>query len=293
MRFILLSMSQHQNKRARFRRNFPIIKSTGLVEPFSPHKLNSSLRRSGLPPHKTLAITNEVIKSITPGMRTKDIYRKAYKLVRQESTYAAVHYSLKRAILELGPTGFEFERFVAKYFNALGFETKIGAILPGEFVKHEVDIVATKNAKEKIYVECKFHNQLGRSNDIKIALYVKARWDDLKNGPEGKSITDFYLVSNTTFSLDAIAYAKGTGLKLLGVNAPLEESFLDKITHGKLYPVTSLRRLKKYHIGELLKKDIFLCQELLNQRNFLKKLGLVDNEIDLIFSDVYSLLKEK
>lgn len=282
-------MSKYHHKWTRGKKKFPIIKSSGFAEPFSAQKLNASLRRSGLPPKKSQAITDEIIKTISPGSRTKDIYRKAYQLVRRESSMAAAHYSLKRAILELGPTGFEFERFVAKYFQAIGFETKVGVVLDGEFVKHEVDVVA-KGGNSLLFVECKFHNHIGRPNDIKVALYVKARWDDLKNGPEGKKLTDFYLVSNTTFTIDAIQYAKGTGLKLLGVNAPPEESFLDKINRYKLYPITSLRRLRKYEIGELLKKDIILCQELLKERTFLKRLGRSEQEIDLIFSDISNLL---
>ena len=116
--------------------------------------------------------------------------------------------------------------------------------MQGEFVRHEVDVVATK-ANYQIYVECKFHNNEGHRNDIKTVLYVKARWDDLKNGPDGKYLHEFYVSSNTAFSSDAIAYAKGVGLKLLGVNAPEKESLLDKIKIHKLYPITSLKRLKK------------------------------------------------
>lgn len=284
-------MSKRHHKWPRVKRNLPIVKSTGFIEPFSPGKLITSLQRSGLPEDKSQNITKKVLKSVTPGTRTQDIYRRAYKLVRLESPTAAVHYSLKRAILELGPTGFEFERFVAKYFKAIGYATKVGVVVNGEFVKHEVDIIAT-NADSCAYVECKFHNHLGRSNDIKIALYVKARWDDLKNGPSGKKITDFYLVTNTTFSVDAIDYATGTGLKLLGVNAPPEESFLQKISRHKLYPITSLRRLKKYMIGELLKQDIILCQELIHERKALRRLGLSDQEIELIFADIDHLLRK-
>jgi len=31
-----------------------------------------------------------------------------------------------------------------------------------------------------IFVEAKFHNRLGVKTDLKVALYVKARFDDLK-----------------------------------------------------------------------------------------------------------------
>ncbi|MFZ4713180.1 MAG: restriction endonuclease [Bacteriovoracaceae bacterium] len=270
--------------------NFTVLKSEGHKEPFSPQKLHNSLRRSGLPTETCHAITQKVGENVVPGMSTKDIYKHAFKLVSRESSMAAVHYSLKRAILDLGPTGFEFEVFVARYFEALGFETKVGVTIPGEFVKHEVDVVA-KAGDSFTFVECKFHNYIGRKNDIKIVLYVKARWDDLKNGPEGKSLHDFYLATNTSFSSDALAYAKGTGLKLLGLNAPADENFIHKIIHHRLYPITSLKRLKKHIRNELLSRGIILCKELLQKKRLLMELGLIEEDIEQLFSDIRSLIE--
>ena len=60
-------------------------------------------------------------------------------------------------------------------------------------------------------IECKSHNRFGIKNDIKTALYVKARWDDLKEGPDGKKVESFVLASNTSFTKDALVYAEGTG----------------------------------------------------------------------------------
>jgi len=272
-------------------RSFRITKSSGAEETFSSKKLQNSLKRSGLPNDSCQEIARQVTQNLSPGMTTKEIYKKAFKLVEQESSLAAVHYSLKRAILELGPTGFEFENFVAKYFEQLGFDTTVDVIVQGEFVKHEIDVVA-KASDSLSFIECKFHNFVGRKNDIKVALYVKARWDDLKNGPEGKNLTDFYLVSNTVFSADAIEYSRGTGLKLLGVNAPPEESFLEKIIRHKLYPITSLKRLKKHIREELLKSGIVLCKELLQEKRYLLKLRMTEDEIELLFKDILHLLED-
>jgi Holliday junction resolvase-like predicted endonuclease len=234
----------------------------------------------------------EVTRHVKSGTSTKDIYRKAFKLINQESTVAAVHYSLKRAILELGPTGYAFEHFVGRYFSELGYETEVGVTLQGKYVGHEVDVVA-RTPSEKVFVECKFHNSIGKKNDIKTALYVKARWDDLKEGKEGKDLVDFYLASNTAFTKDVIQYAQGTGLKLLGINAPADESFIDKIRRYKLYPVTSIRRIKKYIKDALIENDILTCKELLHEEKLLYRLGLKENEIDLIFKDIHYLLERK
>lgn len=267
-----------------------ILKSTGELEVFSENKLKRSLHRAGLRPKYCKEISKEVAQKIKPGISTNEIFKHTVKLIRKKSPIAATHYSLKKSLLELGPTGFEFEYFVSKYFEEIGFTTYVGIVVQGEFVRHEIDVVASK-PNYQAYIECKFHNNSGRTNDIKIVLYVKARWDDLKNGPDGKYLKEFYVASNTAFSRDAIDYAKGTGLKLLGVNAPLEESFLDKIKKHKLYPITSLRRLKKIYCRELLLKKIILCRDLLNEKNLMIKIGMTDEEIHAIFNDINKLIQ--
>jgi hypothetical protein len=266
-----------------------VIKTNGEYEVFSTKKLRKSLQRTGLKPKYCSEIARKVSDNISPGIRSKDIFNQTYKLVSKQSSIAAIRYSLKKSILELGPTGFVFEYFVSKYFETIGFKTSIDNILQGEFVRHEVDIVAIKK-NYKICVECKFHNISNIKNDVKVVLYVKARWDDLKNGPAGKNLREFYLVSNTSFTKDAIVYAKGTGLHLLGVNAPEDESFLDKIEKYKLYPITSLKRLKSIYCQELIREKIILCTDLLNEREMLIKIGMSEEEIKNIFKDIEKVM---
>lgn len=267
-----------------------IVKSTGNLEIFSAKKLQKSIERTGLQPKISKKISHNVSKKIMPGCNTREIYKHTIQLINKESPIAAVHYSLKKSLQELGPTGYEFELFVSKYFEAIGFETQVGVIVAGKFVKHEVDVVA-KKSKYLIYTECKFHNNPARKNDIKTVLYVKARWDDLKSGPQGSNLREFYLATNTVFTTDALIYSKGTRLKLLGVNAPEDESFLDKIKRYKLYPITSLKRLKFRHRHQLLANKIILCKDLLNERNFLIDIGLSDKEITNLFNDIHRVLQ--
>ncbi len=274
------------------RQKHHIVKSSGEVEVYSAKKLQRSLLRTGLNPKYCKQITKEITEKIKPGTSTRDIYKTTVKLVHKHSHIAATHYSLKQSLLELGPTGYEFEHFVARYFDTIGYQTYVGIMLQGEFVRHEVDIVASKK-NYQAYIECKFHNNSGRKNDIKTVLYVKARWEDLKNGPDGKYLHEYYVATNTAFTSDAIVYAKGTGLNLLGINAPEDESFLDKIKKHKLYPITSLKRLKKIYMQELLRKNIILCKELLEEKNFLLKLGMTDEEIRSLFNDVNRLIDDE
>lgn len=269
-----------------------IYKSSGGVEPFSRKKLFQSLKRSGLSIDKCNRITNQIYREIKQGDNTKNIYEKALRLVNKESHYAAVQYSLKKAIFELGPAGHYFEKYVARYFNAIGFYTQTGVILEGLWVKHEVDIVAVKD-KEKFYVECKFHNKIGKKNDIKTALYVKSRWEDLKKGPEGKNLSGFYLVSNTGFSKDAIRYSEGTGLGLLGVNAPADKPFLEEIKEMQLYPVTSLKRLPRSLKNYLLSKDVLLAEEVVTQLPILERFGMGQDEVEAVIFEIELLTRKR
>lgn len=274
------------------RRHFNIIKASGRPEPFSKNKLYQSIQHTGLSPKACKSITEKIANELNEGFKTRDIYHKALHLVKESSQVAAVQYSLKRALFDLGPSGHNFELFVSKYFEAKGHKTKTCQLIQGKFVKHEVDVITEKDGF-KNFVECKFHNRLGIKNDIKIALYVKARWDDLKSGPDGKLLKSFYLASNTAFSLDAITYANGSGLKLLGINAPTERSFLDEIKDLKLYPITSLRCIKKSLKESLINKKIILAKDLCGREDLLIQLGINDSIIREIMSEVNILCEGK
>ncbi len=258
-------------------RQFKILKASGRSETFSRKKLLQSLERTGLAPRQCREISARVANEVAEGSQTRDIFKKTLRLVKESSPLGAVNYSLKRSLFDLGPEGHHFETYVARYFEAIGFTTDTCNVLTGKFVRHEVDVVAIKDGAEN-FCECKFHNHAGIKNDIKVALYVKARWDDLREGPAGAQLRAFYVVSNTSFTQDAVTYANGTGLKLLGVNMPASESFLDKIKKLKLYPLTSLRRLPKTYRKVLLSKGVVLAREVLAQKSLLLKLGLHEDD---------------
>jgi hypothetical protein len=276
-------------QRIKLKKNFNVIKSSGTTEPFSKKKLYTSIHHTGLLPKTCKKITDKVAAELDEGFKTRDIYRKALNLVRESSPVAAIHYSLKRALFDLGPSGHPFENFVGKYFEAKGFETKTCQTIQGKFVKHEIDVVGTKD-NQKIFAECKFHNHQGIKNDVKITLYVKARWDDVKDGPEGRNLKYFFLASNTSFSLDAIMYAEGSGLQLLGVNAPKELSFFDEIKKMRLYPITSLKQINRHFKSRLLASGFVLAKELTSQQKLLIQMGMTDVEIGRLMNEIQLLV---
>lgn len=266
-------------------KKFKIIKSSGFTEDYSPEKLKRSLALSGLHSHETEDVINTIeshLEKVDEGT-TEEIFKKARDVIYKKSHLAGLKYSLKAAILDLGPTGFVFERFIAKALTYQGFNTKVDLIYPGKCVNHEIDLVAQKD-HYILLGECKFHNIPNVKNDLKTALYVKARMDDVRDNPKNQ-FNDFYLISNTSFSKDAIAYAKCSGLKLIGFNFPEERNLYSMIEENHLYPITSLLHVKKNDIQLLLEQGIILCKDLCEHTEILSRLGYSDADIDKILRD--------
>lgn len=268
-----------------------VLKNSGEEQPYLKEKLLKSLKHTCLSNDACSSIVEEVTNEITPKTSSNEIFEKTSSLLKKKSKLAAAQYSLKRALFDLGPEGHNFETFVARYFEEIGYATLECVTVPGMFVTHEIDVIATR-PKKKIFVECKFHNRLGIKNDIKIALYVKARWDDVKSGPQGKTLTGYFLASNTSFSKDALIYSKGTGLQLLGVNAPEGNSFLDEIKNLKLYPITSLTKISSSIKRQLLAKKIIAAKDLLDQKELLHTLGCSLEQMNEVCEEICFLTKD-
>lgn len=256
-----------------------IIKSDGKKELFNEQKLILSLVLAGASRSVAESVLKEVRAVITPGMSTHDIYRVARSILHDSQRHIVARYSLRRAVAALGPTGFPFEKFVSEIFRARGFEVMTDQMITGGCTTHEVDIVAY-NDTELIMTEVKFHNEVGIKSDLKVALYVKARIDDLKavtHSIAGKDrvCTDGWLVTNTKFTQNAIAYALCEHLTLIGWNYPTKNSLEDLIVGHKLFPITCLASLQKTHTDALLKDGIVLISHLKKELQLLD--GLVDS----------------
>ena len=140
-------------------KNILITKANGDKEAFDQAKLHMSLLRSGAPEKVVNEILTSIEAEISDGMTTHQIYKNAFDLLhKNEHKSVAIKYSIKRAIMELGPTGFAFEDFVAEIFRQKGFQAETGKIVRGFCVEHEIDVVAW-NEQKLIMVEAKFHNE--------------------------------------------------------------------------------------------------------------------------------------
>ena len=121
-----------------------IIKSSGQKVKFSLTKLRRSLQRSGADETLVSQIVDQVRDELYQGISTKEIYNRAFTLLKRKKSVFASKYKLKKAIYELGPTGFPFEKFVAAILEYSGYSTEVGKVIQGDCVKHEVDVFAKK-----------------------------------------------------------------------------------------------------------------------------------------------------
>jgi len=89
-----------------------IIKNSGQTQYYDEKKLYSSLSKTHSSESIKLKILDEVRHRLKNGMTTKEIYQMAFKILKNKSRVNASRYKLKRAIMELGPSGFPFENFI-------------------------------------------------------------------------------------------------------------------------------------------------------------------------------------
>lgn len=278
-------------------KNITITKASGESESFSEPKLRRSLERVHAPREVIDEIVAEIERELYAGMTTAEIYKKAFSLLRKRQRPTAARYSLKQAIMELGPTGRPFERFVGALLESEGFTVRGPQIVQGVCIKHEIDASGMKDNKH-IMVECKFHNLPGTRSDVKIALYVQARFEDIerkwqKQPEHGSKFHEVWLVTNTKLTSDAIDYAKCVGMTAIGWSHPTDNGLEDRVERAGLHPITCLTTLSRSQKRELLEQHIVLCRELLDNEKVLNSIGLKSSATSKVIEEAKQLCNTK
>lgn len=276
--------------------NIKITKASGESVPFNPERLKHSLSRSGANKAIIEEITREIQGRLYEDIPTKKIYRMAFNLLKKRSGDIAARYHLKTAIMELGPSGFPFEKFIAEILKWQGYKTQTGVFIEGKCVSHEVDVIAEKD-NETIMIECKYHNKPGIFCDVKIPLYVNSRFKDIEYnwkkdpGQENRKFTGS-LVTNTRFSFDAVQYGTCAGLKLLSWDYPTKNGIKEQIDKLGLYPITCLTSLTKKEKQALLDKKIVLCHEINMDIRLLRTIGITDSRMTIVTEEIKKLCEQ-
>lgn len=273
----------------------PIItKADGTKEVFDQSRLKRSLMRSGAGEYIAEKIATELNDSILQGTSSHEIYSRAFSILRKETRPVAARYALRRALLELGPSGHPFEDFVAHLFKKEGWTVETRKIIAGKCVSHETDIYAT-HPEEGIHLaaELKYHNDPAYKTDLKVALYVKSRFDDIfACDPRARAcpIDRGFLITNTKFTSEAIKYSECAGVELLGWGYPEGDSLFDRMSQAKVYPITALTDLSRAEKRLLIDNRTISVDQILENRKLLDILHLDADRVGDLYAESEGML---
>ena len=271
--------------------------NAGETVEFEISKLENSLRNSGAGEQSLKRVLETILPKCFDGITTGELYRMAFEELKKISNSVAARYSLKKALLELGPAGFYFEQWIARVFQNIGYKTETGQLIKGHAVTHEADVIAKKDDKT-YWVECKFRNAEDTKISVTTPMYVLSRIKDISNiqynlfGTKTE-FTDGWLITNTYFTKDSIAFSEYYGLRLLSWDYPKDKNIKSLVDQNALYPITCLTTLDGKQKQKLLEEKCVLAKELFNNQNLLNILELNQEKKSEVLKEAGELMNSK
>ena len=271
--------------------------NAGETVEFEISKLENSLRNSGAGEQSLKRVLETILPKCFDGITTGELYRMAFEELKKISNSVAARYSLKKALLELGPAGFYFEQWIARVFQTIGYKTETGQLIKGHAVTHEADVIAKKDDKT-YWVECKFRNAEDTKISVTTPMYVLSRIKDISNiqynlfGTKTE-FTDGWLITNTYFTKDSIAFSEYYGLRLLSWDYPKDKNIKSLVDQNALYPITCLTTLDGKQKQKLLEEKCVLAKELFNNQNLLNILELNEEKKSEVLKEARELMTIK
>lgn len=255
-----------------------VTKIDGTQEPYNEEKIRSSATRVGVPDVLQTEMLENIRDRLYDGIKTSEIFQMIKEFLRHsDSPYLAMKYNLKDALAELGPSGFPFEKYISMLLGEVGYHTQLNQTIMGKCIAHEIDVLATKD-DITYFVEAKFHKNHTQRTDVRVTLYIKARFDDLKSNWHLGECQP-WIITNTRFSTDAIKYGEYQHIRLTSWGYPSGAGIMDLIESTGLQPITILEGLGEGNKLRLFAVGIVTCRQLLDpathslvSRDFLDKL---------------------
>ena len=269
-----------------------VTKASGQIEPFSIKKLRHSLSKAKATPEEINSVVETLLPKLYQGISTQKIYNEAFRLLTNYSKNHAARYHLKRGIMELGPSGFPFETFIGELFKHQGYNVQVGNILQGKCVTHEIDVIAEKDNQLNL-MECKYRNQPGIAVDVKTPLYINSRFEDVLANVALQyrdKIFTGWVVTNSRFTTDAIAYGSCKGMQLLSWDYPFNNSLKDLVDRSGFYPLTCLSTLTRSEKEWLLAKGYVLVKDIYNNDELLLQAGVKKTRMEAVMDEGAKLL---
>jgi hypothetical protein len=273
-----------------------VTKKSGETEPFSASKLKASLKQAGADDQVINRIAKDISGWVHDGVTTGQLYARAYKLFRKLRGNKATRYKLKKALLNMGPTGYPFEHLIGELFRRQGYEVEVGQVVEGVSITHEMDVIATKDGHQHL-MECKYSRDQGSRISVQVPLYVHSRVNDVveKRQPQKRyqnvSFTP-WVVTNARFSSDSLKYSRCKGIHLLGWDVPKGDALKELMERERIFPITILRHLTKPEKQRLMADGVVTCLQLSEQPERLHHLGLSKRKQQSAANEIQELLGE-
>ena len=270
-----------------------VTKKSGETEPFDVSKLKASLNQAGADPDVVNRIAEDISGWAVDGVTTGKIYARAYKLFRNLRGNKASRYQLKKALLNMGPTGYPFEHLIGELFRRQGYEVEVGRVVEGVSITHEMDVIATKEDQQHL-MECKYSRDQGSRISVQVPLYVHSRVNDIVEKRrqhkryQNVSFTP-WVVTNARFSSDSMEYSRCKGIHLLGWDYPHGLALKELLEKERIFPITILRHLTKNDKQRLMADGIVTCTQLSEQPNRLHHLGLSKRKQQSVANEIEEL----
>lgn len=261
------------------------------MEEFDLLKIKKSLEKSGAGSELSEKVLNLVEEKIKKDCSSDDVYNTVRDILKKEKNETVfLRYNLLTAILKLGPEGFAFENFIGQIFESYGYSSVfVGKKISGKCVaNHEMDIVARKSGVLTT-AELKFHNSRSKKTDLKVTLYMKARFDDIEaSGFYGEDKPRKMIITNTKFTKNAKIYSNCAGMEVLSWNFPEKDNLHDFILNSGVHPVTALVSLSNKAKDFFVKKKIVSCGDLLkNDHKVIKENYFIPKQkIPLVIEEI-------
>jgi Holliday junction resolvase-like predicted endonuclease len=243
-----------------------VTKADGSKQPFDKQKIINTCLRLQATPEQAQSIADRIEAKAYDGIPTKKILQMVFQYMKKYRPAIGYQIDLRQAIAMLRSKP-DFEIFVAKLFEAMGYRVETNLIIRGECIEHEIDVIAKKE-NEIILVEVKHHVNHHTYSGLDVFLQLNSTLEDLKKGYEsGKNnfkFTRAILICNTKVSDHARRYALCKGLEFIAWKFPQEKGLERLIEEYKLYPITFLKEIERDEAYSLANAGIVTVKQLLD-----------------------------
>lgn len=259
-----------------------VTKANGDKQPFDKQKIINTCLRLQATLEQAQSIADRIEAKAYDGIPTSKILKMIFRYMEKYRPAIGHQIDLKQAIAMLRSKP-DFEIFIAKLFEAMGYEVETNLIIQGKCIEHEIDVVARKE-NEVILIEVKHHVNHHTYSGLDVFLQLNSTLEDLKEGYEdGKNnfkFTRAILICNTKVSEHAKRYALCRGLEFIAWKFPPEKGLERLIEEYKFYPISFLKEIERDEAYKLADIGIVTVKQLLEDvEKISRRSGISKNRI--------------